>query len=233
MIAQSRVGPDTATHLRWRLLRSYVLSRRLPGYWLMLLVLLVLVVWGADWGTRHAPTTSQMLVFILPVATSSVLGVSLWSPFGETERSAGTWLPLGRITHLLLMLIMTLAVNQVALELWVPVSDPTRWDIYLLRHTLALTGLAVLASTIVDTRLSWIASAMVAMSGLVMGYVRVESSESRGSEVAFFHEGATHLMLRLDDSIVAFGIALALFIAGLVSVVRRGERLTGPEDTAG
>lgn len=224
------LSEESTGYLRWRLLRGYVLSRRLLGYWLAILILLGLVAWGGEWGERHAPTTLRLLVFLLSMATSSLITVSLWSPFGETERSAGTWLPPGRIFHLLVLLIMTFVVNQIALELWTPLGDPTRWDIYVLRHLLALTGIALLSAKTFDTRVSWVVPAIVAMSGLVMGYV---PAASEGRDVSFFNHSATHLMLRPDDSMLAAAVAVGLFFVGVVAVVWRGEHLTEPEDAAG
>ncbi|MDQ3613425.1 MAG: hypothetical protein M3412_03765 [Chloroflexota bacterium] len=233
MSVRRSLDPETATYARWRLARGYAASRRLPGYWLMMLILLGMVLWGREWGQEHAPTTLRMLVFLLPVALASVIGVSLWSPFGEPERAAGRWLPLGRCLHLVTMLALALLVNRVAVETWVPDGDAGRWGLYLLRHTVALIGITLLSVTILDSRLSWIGPALVAMPGLVVGYIRVEQAASQGREVAFFHDPATHLMLRPHDSPMAAGVAIALFIAGVVVVIRRGERLAEPDDTAG
>lgn len=224
---------ESAAHARWRLLRAYVTSRRLPGYWLMLLILLGMVVWGGDWGQNHAPTTLRMLVFLLPVATASVIGVSLWSPFGEPERAAGSWLPLGRYLHLMTLIALALLINRVAVETWAPDGDTGQWTAYLLRHTFALTGVALLTAAILDSRLSWIGPALIAMPGLVVGYVRVEQAMSEGREVQFFYDSSTHLMLRPHDSLLAAGVAIGLFVAGVVTVVWHGERLAEPDDTAG
>ena len=215
-----------------RLARGYVVSRRLAGYWLLLLILLGVVAWGGEWGRSHAPTTLRMLVFLLPVATASAIGVSLWSPFGETERSAGTWLPLGRALHLVSMLAMALLVNAVALATWVPDGDATPWGAYLLRHKLLLVGVVLLATLAIDSRLSWIAPALAAMPGLVIGYIRVAQAQSEGREVAFFHD-AWHPMLRQDGDLVAMLVAVGLFATGVVAVIRRGERPAEPDDTAG
>ena len=217
----------------WRLLRAYVLSRRLPGYWLLMLILLGMVLWGSDWGQDHAPTTLRMLVFLLPVAIASVIGVSLWSPFGETERAAGTWLPLDRYLHLLSMMALALMVNWVAITTWVPGDDPIAWDHYLLRHTVLLIGIGLITTTLLDSRLSWIGPTLVAMPGLVMGYIRVEQAFAEGRDVTFFHDSAWHPMLLPNDSIVSMTLTVGTFVAGLVLVVWRGERLAEPDDTAG
>lgn len=223
---------DSAAYPRWRLVRSYALSRRLPGYCLLMLVLLGMVLWGRGWATSHPPTALWMLVFLLPVATASVIGVSLWSPFGETERAAGTWLPLGRLAHVVSMLAIALLVNWVAVMTWVPEGVPGRWELYLLRHTAALVGVAVLAAHLVDSRLSWIGPALVAMPGLVVGYVRMEQAEAEQRSVAFFHD-SWHPMLQPDDSMLAVIVAVGLFATGLAVTIRRGERLVEPDDAAG
>lgn len=227
------LNAESVAHARWRLLRSYMTARRLPGYWLMMVILLGMVAWGSGWGENHAPTTLRLLVFLLPVATSSVIGVSLWSPFGETERAAGTWLPFGRYLHLMTMIALALLTNQVAVETWVPAAETGHWDVYLLRHTLALIGITLVASALLDSRLSWIGPALVAMPGLVAGYIRVEQSQGDQQTASFFYDGARHLMLRPEDSVLAAVVAVGLFIAGMVTVVWRGERLAEPDDTAG
>lgn len=224
---------ESAAYARWRLMRGYVASRRLPGYGLMMAVLFSLVVWGGEWGQNHAPTTLRMLVFLLPVATASVIGVSLWSPFGEPERAAGTWLPLGRSLHLLTLLALALLVNGIAIQTWVPESDTGNWDVYLLRHTVALIGICLIASVVLDSRLSWIGPALVAMPGLVIGYVRVDQARGQGRDVSFFHDSAWHLMLRPHDSLLATVVAVGLFVSGVMVVIRRGERLAEPEESAG
>ncbi len=233
MSAPRSLDPGTATYARWRLLRGYVASRRLPGYWLLMIILLGMVLWGREWGQEHAPTTLRMLVFLLPVATAAVIGVSLWSPFGEPERAAGTWLPLGRFLHLLTMLVFALLVNRIAVETWVPAGDIGQWSLYLLRHTVALIGVALLMPKMLDSRLSWIGPALVAMPGLVVGYIRVEQAEIEGRNVSFFYDSSTHLMLRPHDSLLAAGVAVGLFVMGGAITIRRGERLAGPDDTAG
>lgn len=227
-----RLQEGSAAYPRWRLVRSYALSRRLPGYWLLMLVLLGMVLWGQGWARSHPPTALWLLVFLLPVATASVIGVSLWSPFGETERAAGTWLPLGRLAHVVSMLSIALVINWVAVMTWAPDGVPGRWELYLLRHTAALVGVALLAARLVDSRLSWIGPALVSMPGLVTGYVRMEVAEAEGRQVEFFHD-SWHLMLRPHDSLLAGIVAAALFVAGMAVVIWIGERLTEPEETAG
>jgi hypothetical protein len=204
----------------------------LPGYWLLMLMLLGMVLWGREWGQDHAPTTLQMLVFLLPVATASVIGVSMWSPFGEPERAAGTWVPLGRFLHLVTMISLAMLVNWVAVETWVPDGDTGQWSMYLFRHTFAMTGIALVISALLNSRLSWIGPAVVAMPGLVVGYVRVEQAAD-WREASFFYDSAAHLMLRPHDSLLAAGVAVGLFVVGVAVVVRRGERLAEPDDTAG
>jgi hypothetical protein len=229
--AKSGGWPAQGRHYA-RLARGYVVSRRLAGYWLLMLVLLGMIAWGGEWGRSHAPTTLRMLVFLLPVATSSVIGVSLWSPFGETERSAGTWLPLGRALHLASMLALALLVNRVAVASWLPEGDAISWGAFLLRHTLLLTGIALLVSLAIDTRLGWIVPALVAMPGLVMGSIRVEQEQIEGREAAFFHE-SWHPMLRPDGDWFAAIFALGVFAVGTLTVIRRGERPAEPDDAAG
>ena len=223
---------DSAAYSHWRLVRSYVLSRRLPGYWLLMLILLGVVLWGQGWARSHPPTALWMLVFLLPVATASVMGVSLWSPFGETERAAGTLLPLGRILHLLSMIALALAITWAAVATWVPEGFPGRWELYLLRHTAALVGVALLGARLIDTRLSWIGPALVAIPGLVTGYIRMEVAEAEGRQVAFFHD-SWHPMLHPDGSALAATVAAVLFVMGTVVMVSAGERLAEPEETAG
>ncbi|CAN5719886.1 hypothetical protein BH23CHL3_BH23CHL3_07380 [soil metagenome] len=60
-----------------------------------------------------------------------------------------------------------------------------------------------------------------------------EQAASQGREAQFFHDSATHLMLRPHDSLLAAGVAAGLFVVGVAVVVRRGERLAEPDDTAG
>jgi hypothetical protein len=119
-----------------------------------------------------------------------------------------------------------------ALATWVPDGDATPWDAYLLRHTLLLTGIALLAARAIDSRLSWVAPALVAMPGLVAGYVRVEQAQAEGREVAFFHD-TWHPMLRPEGDVLAMLLALGVFSVGVVAVIRRGERPAEPDDAGG
>jgi len=232
MIGAIALRDDTIAHSRWRLIRSYVLARRLPGYWLLMVILLAMVLWGRGWATSHAPISLQMLVFLLPAATASVVGVSLWSPFGEIERAAGTLLPLGRSLHLLSMLVIALLINRVAAATWVPDDVPGVWETYLLRHTAALVGVSLLLAHLADARLSWIGPALVAMPGLVTGYIRMEVAEAEGRQIAFFHD-SWHPMLHPVDSVLAASVAVVLCVGGITVLMRRGERLVEPEESAG
>ncbi len=223
---------DATIQVRWRLLRGYVLSRRLPGSWLLMLALLGAVICGGGWGREHEPMSLWLLTFLLPMATASVIGVSLWSPFGETERAAGTWLPLARSLHLASLLVAVLLVNQVAETMWVPSGDSQPWAAYLLRHTTLLIGIALLAARVIDSRLSWVAPAVVALSGVAMGLSRVERAVAEGQSVTFFHD-SWHPMLRPADSTVSQVVAIGVFLVGVGLVVWSGERLVDPEDAAG
>lgn len=138
-----------------------------------------------------------------------------------TERAAGTSLPLGRALHLASMLAIALLVNAVALATWVPEGDSVSWENHLLRHALLLTGVALLAALAIAPRLSWVAPALVAMPGLVMGYIRVEQAQIEGREAPFFHN-SWHPML----------LAVNLFVFGVAAVILRGERPAEPDDAA-
>lgn len=123
-------------------------------------------------------------------------------------------------------------MNTGAMTMWIPGGDEQPWDVYPVRRTMLLLGLALVTTRMVDPRLSWGVPTLLALAGVAMGTARVERATAEGREATFFYD-AWHPMLRSADSTVSQVIAIGVFLTGVGLAVRSGERLIEPEDRAG
>jgi hypothetical protein len=79
----------------WRLVRLYLLSRRVPMA-LTLLAGLGALLWAAlrwHWNIAGGAAARQFIPLTIQAGAAAVIAVTTYGPFGEPERAAGRWLP--------------------------------------------------------------------------------------------------------------------------------------------
>jgi hypothetical protein len=135
-----------------RLMWLHLRSRRAPA------AILALAVCGAllhaalhgHWAFNSGPY-AQQVPLIIEAGAASVIAVTAHSPFGETERSAGHWLPYLRLLAAAGMCGLAIALLQLgavgeSLNEGVPV---------LARNVIGFTGIGLLCSLVTGGLLAW------------------------------------------------------------------------------
>ena len=142
-----------------RLTWLHLRTRRVPAG------ILALAVCGAllhaalhwHWGFNSGPY-AQQAPMIIEAGAAAVIAVTAHSPFGETERSAGRWLPCLR----LLAAIGLTGLAILALQLGAAGENLNDGIAVLARNVIGFTGLGLLCSLVTGGLLAWI---------LPMGYM--------------------------------------------------------------
>jgi hypothetical protein len=78
-----------------RLSRLFAVNRRIPAA-LGLLALFGAVLWAAlhwHWGIAGGAAAQEFVPLVIETAAAAIIAVTTYNPFGETERTAGRWLP--------------------------------------------------------------------------------------------------------------------------------------------
>jgi hypothetical protein len=133
----------TWLHLRTRLIPAAVLA--LAGCGALLHVALY---W--HWAFNSGPY-AQQVPMIIAAGAASVIAVTAHSPFGETERSAGRWLPYLR----LLAAIGLTGLAILALQLGAVGENLNGGIGVLARNVIGFTGLGLLCSLITGGLMAW------------------------------------------------------------------------------
>jgi hypothetical protein len=143
----TRRGPSGVA-LVWLHLRS----RRVPAG------ILALAICGAllhaalhwHWAFNSGPY-AQQVPMIIEAGAASVIAVTAHSPFGETERAAGRWLPYLR----LLAAIGLTGLAILAVQLGAADENLNDGIAVLARNAIGFTGLGLLCSLITGGLLAW------------------------------------------------------------------------------
>ena len=140
----------TWLHLRTRRVPAAVLALAVCGG-----VLHAALHW--HWAFNSGPY-AQQAPLIIEAGAAAVIAVTVHSPFGETERSAGRWLPYLR----LFAAVALTGVAILALQLGAAGQSLNDGILVLARNVIGFTGLGLLCSLVTGGLLAWI---------LPMGYM--------------------------------------------------------------
>jgi hypothetical protein len=140
-------GPS-GVHLVWLHLRS----RRVPAG------ILALAVCGAllhaalhwHWAFNSGPY-AQQVPMIIEAGAATVIAVTAHGPFGETERSAGRWLPCLRLFAAAGMCGLAIAL----LQLGAAGESLNDGVLVLARNVIGITGIGLLCSLVTGALLAW------------------------------------------------------------------------------
>jgi hypothetical protein len=140
-------GPS-GVHLVWLHLRS----RRVPAGILALAVcggvLHAALHW--HWAFNSGPY-AQQAPLIIEAGAAAVIAVTAHSPFGETERSAGRWLPYLRLLAAAGMCGLAIAL----LQLGAAGESLNEGVVVLARNVVGITGIGLLCSLVTGGLLAW------------------------------------------------------------------------------
>ena len=189
-----------------RLERLHLASRRGPGALVAMVACAAVFQAALRW---HGDADTQQIPLIIEAATASIVAISAHSPFGESERATGRWLPylrLGTAVGLTGAAFAALAAGAVASSLLGGTPE-------LLRNVAGIAGVGMLSAAVLGGSLAWIGP---------MAYLAIaEEGLSAG-----WHTPWTWPARPPDDLGASICAALVLG-AGLVVIAIRGARDTG------
>jgi hypothetical protein len=159
------VRPYTAFAAWARVASLYLVSRRFAQT-LVAIAALAFLVW---WAMRQTPTSpisgldieqmtarnETLLLHLAAALLASVIGLAVFTPFGETERVSPVVLPAMRALHLLLLLVIGCVAIGIVIAGWRQVVPGADLVPLFVRNTLCLTGVLLLAGKVIDVRLAW------------------------------------------------------------------------------
>ncbi len=211
-----------------RIALLYLVSRRI---WQTLAGLggIALLIW---WVMSRTPTdhidaemlTARNETLLLHLAASllaSVIGIAIWSPFGETERVSPVILPVMRAAHLLSMVLIGCVAIGLVIASWRDVMPGVHLVPLFVRNALVLTGIVLLAGRFIDVRLAWLLPVMlggVTITGLLQEMANMTAPEDlwRGSDWNILALDHTHG----HATAICLGVAIGAFIAYIRDGVR-------------
>ena len=153
----ARTTPRSPAGLRltWLHLRS----RHVPAGILVIAVCGTLLHAALHWHwTFNSGPYAQQVPMVIEAGAAAVIAVTAHSPFGETERSAGRWLPYLR----LFAAVALTGVAILALESGAAGENLNEGILVLARNVIGFTGVGLLCSLVTGGLLAWI---------LPMGYM--------------------------------------------------------------
>ena len=135
-----------------RLVWLHLRSRRVPSGILALAVCgaLLHVALHWHWAFNSGPY-AQQVPLIIEAGAATVIAVTAHSPFGETERSAGRWLPYLRLLAAIGMCGLAIAL----LQLGAAGQSLNEGIVVLARNVVGITGIGLLCSVVTGALLAW------------------------------------------------------------------------------
>ncbi len=191
-----------------RLTFLHLIGRRVPSG-LGAIAACGVVLWAAlhwHW-TLGSGTGAQSVPIVLEAGVASVIAVATRSPFGESERATGRWLPYLRLVTTLLLVAASVGALAAGAAIGGGLGGGT---LDLLRGVAGLTGIGLLLAAVTGGALAWVGPTI---------YMVV-------TEYALVHLWKTPLIWpgRPPHDRGAAICAAAVFAAGLIAVAVRGSR---------
>ncbi len=134
-----------------RLVRLHAASRRVLTGLLVLAAAAAALRTALHW-LPHTGVFSRQIPLTIEAAAAAVIGVTTRSPFGESERATGRWLPLLRLAVPVVLAgaaVGALAAGSASAHLAYGLAG-------LVRDVAGFTGIALLAAAVLGGGLSWI-----------------------------------------------------------------------------
>lgn len=150
-------------------------------------------------------------MLLAPLASSVVIGVSTYSPFGEMERACSCRLYVLRLGHLLCLVLVSMSALAIAARPW----EQQFAELVLWRNLAGFTGLALLGAWTLGSHLSWIVPLAYGLLSFLTGQVQ------RGSDVEW---AGWAWPMRLTSDGPSVLITIALLIVGLGAASLFGAR---------
>ena len=227
------VRPYTSMVAHVRMVLLYLVSRRY-AHSLLAIGVLATLVWWVMGRTPTEPTmgvdiemvtarNETLLLHLGAALLASVIGMAVWTPFGETERVSPIVLPVMRGAHLLSLVGIGTMAMLAMISSWSDVIPGVSLPWLFVRNTVFLVGCVLLVGRIVDIRLSWLVPILfggVTIVGLLQRIPRIERVEE-------LWQGSSWNVLALDQtSGLANAVCVGVGIGAIAVYIRDGVRDT-------
>lgn len=149
--AERRAGARSA---RLRLVWLHLSSRRVESALAVLATcaLILQVALRYHWGAQGGAPVQQLLPLVMECLAGAVITATTGSPFGESERTGGRWLPLLRLGTVLALATVALAVLDGASA----GTLLTGGLLDVLRNLAGFVGLGLLCAAVLGGSLAWV-----------------------------------------------------------------------------
>jgi len=161
-------------------------------------------------------------VQVIPALVAAVIGISAWSPFGESERTAASSLARLRLLHIGLLLVLGIGVSAVFLAMWTSRAPEVDLPLVATRNGLGMTGAALLVGSWFDARISWLAP--VTIAAIAVFTAMNGAPERIWSPAAWIWNG------QASSAGSSWLIACGLFAVGFALFLRNGARDASGEE---
>lgn len=137
---------------------------------LVALAAIVVLAWwlGKEWDPALVedpmmiPRIQTLVLHLAAALLASVIGIAVWTPFGETEQVSPVVLPVMRAVHLALLVVAGLGGIVLVIRTWPDVMPGIDLGWLVARNTLFLTGCVLLIGRLHDVRLAWLVPVLFA-----------------------------------------------------------------------
>jgi len=210
----------------WRLIRLYLVSRRVPMA-LALLAGLGVLLWVAlrwRWNIAGGAAAKQFIPLTIETGAAALIAVTTYGPFGEPERAAGRWLPvlrLGAAVALTAIAFRLLSAGAAAAHIadgGAAAGVLPGGTFALLRNLAGMTGLGLLSAVALGGAFGWVGP---------MAYLLI-------TEVALSGDPTTPWVwaARPTHDLGAAACAALVFAVGTAAIAVLGARNTGRRSAA-
>lgn len=203
-----------------RALILYGRSRGIALSFASVVVACSLLWWLGEWGERDALRQAG-LVQAIPALIASIIGMSVWSPFGEPERTGARSLPRFWALHLAVLAVPALILAALLVTLWKPLVPDVEMVNVVVRNIVGLIGVALLCGRVVDARLTWVGP-LTWLAFTLIGTLILPLSGGKGFEL--WRAPWWAWIAQSDASRSAWAFALALGLAGAAVICHFGPR---------
>jgi len=177
---------------------------------------------GVDIGQVTA-RNETLLLHLAAAMLASIIGIAVWTPFGETERISPIVLPVMRAAHLLSLFLIGSVTFALVIGSWRDAIPGVDLVPIFVRNALFLTGCVLLAGRVVDIRLSWLLPVVlggVTIVGVLQRMAKIERIEE-------LWQGPAWNILALDQTHgMANAICIGVGLAAIGAYIRDGVRDT-------
>lgn len=182
--------------------------------------------WLGKWGERDELRQAGLLQAI-PALIASIIGMSVWSPFGEPERAGARSLPRIRAVHLAVLVVPALILAGLLVSLWKLLAPDVDLTNVVVRNVVGLIGVVLLCGRVIDAGLTWVGPLMW-LAFTLIGTLLLPLNG--GKEYELWRAPWWAWIAQSDASRSAWVIALALGVAGAAVCCRFGPRDAVGED---